>query len=196
VFKLISMIPVESRKTIGDSALGVAALTGMFGLLGIMGAVMPDESVESPLTWLAFGLALEAVALVCVLVKLRLATLGSSSLGHLSKYEAILTGVEQISIQEVAGIVNSKPKRVQLEIQSLINSGAISDFYIDHGREQIVSKKYTPKTSSKTVETCGRCGHANDLIVGITKHCAHCGTMLAVDPRSRKPRSEWGLPGA
>ena len=48
------------------------------------------------------------------------------------------------------------------EIQTLIDSDVINDFYIDYQREEVVSKKYIPKTSHKTVVTCRACGANND----------------------------------
>ena len=54
----------------------------------------------------------------------------------------------------------------------------IGDFYIDYSSDQVVSKKYVPKTSHKTVVKCSECGGNNDLIVGITKHCSFCGQPL------------------
>lgn len=62
--------------------------------------------------------------------------------------------------------------------QSLIDSDAISDFYIDYTADNVVSRKYLPKTSHKTVVKCSECGGNNEVIVGITRHCSFCGQPL------------------
>jgi len=117
---------------------------------------------------------LGVVALTCVLLALRLLTMQGSS----NQYLAVLTGVETIPIQRIAEITHSRPSKVRDDIQSMIDSGMISDFYIDYSADQVVSRKYTPKSSHKTVVTCSGCGGNSELIVGITKVCSFCGQPL------------------
>jgi hypothetical protein len=96
----------------------------------------------------------------------------------LRRYPAILTGIESIKVQKLAGITGNSTAKVYADVQRLIESGTIEDFYVDFEGEQIVSKKYVPKTSHKTVAECSSCGQRNELIVGITRHCASCGQPL------------------
>ncbi len=96
----------------------------------------------------------------------------------LRRYPAILAGIESIKIQKLAGITGNSTAQVYADMQRLIESGTIEDFYVDIDGEQVVSKKYVPKTSHKTVVECSSCGQRNELIVGITRHCASCGDLL------------------
>jgi hypothetical protein len=96
----------------------------------------------------------------------------------LRRYPAILTGIESIKVQKLAGITGNSTAKVYADVQRLIESGTIEDFYVDFEGEQIVSKKYVPKTSHKTVAECSSCGQRNELIVGITRHCVSCGQPL------------------
>lgn len=155
-----------------------------------------DEDVDSTAERLAYGVSggfLICLAVLAGLVKLRLFTLHDDSSGHLNKYRAILVGHESIALQEIADVVHRSSKRVRQEIQALIDSGSISDFYVDHKRGVVVSKKYVPKTSHKTVVSCARCGHANDLVVGVTKHCSHCGQFLSPPAVVKNPSNEAAL---
>ena len=65
-----------------------------------------------------------------------------------------------------------------MDLQSMIKSEMITDFYIDYGADQVVSTKFVPKTSHKTVVKCSECGGNNELIVGITRSCEFCGQPL------------------
>lgn len=99
---------------------------------------------------------------------------------RLKRYVPILKGVESIPVQQVASIVNVKPARVYQDIQRMIDSGMIEDFYLDYQTGQIISKKYTPEHSHKTVATCPSCGARSEVIVGITRPCVYCGQPLPV----------------
>lgn len=184
----------EERKKIANGLFGAAALSGLFGLLCLMaygsptidpcdsppGSVECVRPMETRLTYLAIGILLIVVAIVCGLVGLRWATTKSGTKrSRLNQYTAILTGIERLSIQQIATITNYKPSKVRVDVQSLIDSEEISDFYIDYQADEVVSRKYIPKSSHKTVVACGVCGARNDVIVGITRCCSHCGQALA-----------------
>lgn len=191
MFNLLSKIPVKSHEKISKGLLTAALFTGMFGLLMSMGfGESTNEKCTGQLAWekcvevavpmsqritfLVLGIGLLAVAAVCLLAALRLMTLS----GHFNRYLAILTGVESMSIQQIADITRSRPTKVRDEIQSMIDSEIITDFYIDYAADQVVSRKYIPKTSHKTVVKCSECGGNNEVIVGITRHCSFCGQPL------------------
>jgi hypothetical protein len=70
------------------------------------------------------------------------------------------------------------PVQVRTDLQSMINSEMITDFHIDYGADQVVSTKFIPKTSHKTVVKCSACGGNNELIVGVTRNCAYCEQPL------------------
>ena len=99
---------------------------------------------------------------------------------RLKRYVPILKGVESIPVQQVASIVNVQPARVYQDIQRMIDSGMIEDFYLDYQTGQIVSKKYTPEHSHKTVASCPSCGARSEVVVGITRPCGYCGQPLPV----------------
>lgn len=191
MFNLLSKIPVKSHKAISDGLLSVSLLTGIFGLLMVM--TFSDSTEEKctgylawkdcvdiavptseRLTYLVVGVGLFAVALVSAIAALRLRTLP----GRFNTYFAILTGVESMTVQQIADITRSRPARVRDEIQSMISSEMITDFYIDYSADQVVSKKYIPKRSYKTVVKCSECGGNNEVVVGITKNCSFCGQPL------------------
>jgi hypothetical protein len=56
----------------------------------------------------------------------------------------------------------------------------LEDYYVDFLTERVVSKKYTPKTSHKTVVSCTGCGDRNEVIVGIPRPCSSCGQPLVL----------------
>ena len=95
-------------------------------------------------------------------------------------YAAILTGVEVMKIQEISDITGKNKRRVHRDLQAMIRTGMIEDFYIDYQRQLVVSRKYLPKTSYKTVVMCAGCGGPNEVIVGITRTCSFCGQPLAL----------------
>lgn len=193
MLNVLSRIPVKSQKSISGGLLYAASLAAMFGFFMFMlfmektdekctGHLWSKKCTETEillgdrLPYLLLAVGLVVVALICVLAALRLITIQ----GHLKGHLAILTGVESMRIQQIADIVNSRPSKVRDEIQSMIDSEMISDFYIDYNADQVVSKKYVPKTSHKTVVTCSGCGGNNELIVGITRHCSFCGESLVL----------------
>ena len=126
--------------------------------------------------WLLAGIIMVLIAVALAAVAVRLATRRSA----LKKYEAILTGVEVITIQQIADITGQSRSRVYKDLQAMLRSGMIDDLYVDYQREQVVSRKYIPKTSHKTVVTCSGCGGNNEVIVGITRTCSFCGQPLVL----------------
>lgn len=194
MLKLLSRIPIHSRKGVASGLLSVAGIATLFGFgIFMMGSVSTEEKctghlwakkcteiaipLSERLPFLLIGVGLGVVVLGCLLAALYL----SSTQGHLKSYQAILTGVESMSIQKIASVTNSSPSKVRREIQAMIDSDMIDDFYIDYGADQVVSRKYIPKTSYKTVVTCRACGANNELIVGITRPCAACGEPLVLN---------------
>lgn len=195
MFNVLSRIPAKSQKTIAIGLLPVAAAATFFGLLltglGLAGGETVEEC-SGHLMWkecedvrndwpqgvvvllLAAGICALVIAVVSVISAVRLTTMQ----GHLKRYLAILTGVESMGVQQIADITHSRPSTVRGEIQNMIDSEMISDFYIDYSADQVVSKRYIPKVSHKTVVKCSDCGGNNEVIIGITKHCGFCGQPL------------------
>lgn len=184
-------IPAGLRKVLAGGLLYVAVMAALFGLLSLMVYTESTEEkckghlwskkcvdVEIPLSErlpdLFTAIGLFVLVLFCLFVAFQLI----ATQGHLKKYQAILTGVEVMKISQIAGITHGSPSKVRNEIQRLIDSEEISDFYIDYGSDQVVSRKYIPRTSHKTVVKCSECGGNNEVIVGITKHCSFCGQPL------------------
>jgi hypothetical protein len=194
--RAVLRIPVEHRKSIATGLLSAAGFAAMFAILCIgafteateekcTGHLWTKKCTDIPvpmserLPWLLLGIGLLAFAAFGALAALRLI----STQGHLKKYQAILTGVEAMSIGRIAEVTRSSASKARSEIQMLIDSEEISDFYIDYQADQVVSKKYVPKSSHKTVVTCRLCGAHNELIVGITRSCAACGEPLILEAR-------------
>ena len=188
--RILSRVPQHLQQPIAGGLCFVALILALFGTAGIAdftektktsGHLMWKETTARTLgermPSLIGGLTAIAVALLCVAAALVLIT----AHGRLKKYPPILTGVEAMKIQQIATITNSSPSRVYQDIQTLIDAGIVTDFYIDYGAEQVVSKKYIPKSSHKTVVTCRACGANNELIVGITRPCGACGEPLVLN---------------
>lgn len=189
-------IPAQSRKPIATGLLFAAGFAALYAIISVgvytesteekcKGHLWAKECKDIPiplgerLPWLLLGIGLLVFAAFGALAALRLI----STQGHLKKYQAILTGVETMAISRIADITRSSPSKVRNEIQMLIDSEEISDFYIDYQADQVVSKRYVPKSSHKTVVTCRLCGAHNELIVGITRSCAACGEPLILKAR-------------
>lgn len=193
---MLSRIPVNSQKSVASGLLSVAFFSAVFGVLTFMafGESTKEEcsgllvwrsctkneiALGERLPWLVLTIALGIVALISALLALRLFTMRGNS----NRYLAVLTGVETISIERIAEITNLRPSKVRNDIQGMIDSDMITDFYIDYSADQVVSRKYIPKSSYKTVVACSGCGGANELIVGITKTCSFCGQPLQLGTR-------------
>ena len=190
---LLSRIPADKQQGLAKSLVSVAGLIAFFGLLSVMAFTEDTESTTSGHLWwketstagvpmtqrlayLLLGIGEFTVAAVCAFAALRLFTMQ----GHFKRYLAILTGVESMKVQQIADITGASPTNVRREIQSMIDSEMISDFYIDYQADQVVSRRYIPKMSHKTVVVCSGCGGRNELIVGITRNCGFCGEPLVL----------------
>jgi len=191
LLKVLSGIPVKSQTSVASGLLYVAFFAGVFvvltftafgesskeecsGILVWRTCTKNEVPLGERLPWLVLTIVLGAVVLASLLLALRLFTMQ----GTLNRYLAVLAGVETIPIQRIAEIVDSRPSKVRDDIQGMIDSDMITDFYIDYSADQVVSKKYIPKSSYKTVVACSGCGGNNELIVGITKTCSFCGQPL------------------
>ena len=81
-------------------------------------------------------------------------------------------------IQRIVDITGSRRSTVYRDLEALVDSDMIDDVYIDYNADRVVSKKFVPATSHKTVVKCAECGSNNELIVGVTKACAFCRQPL------------------
>ncbi|GAA4363875.1 hypothetical protein [Nocardioides caricicola] len=126
---------------------------------------------------LFIGLVLLAIAALCVYLFVKRSRREAAQ----RKYLAILTGIEVMTVQEIAAKTRLNSSTVYRDIQGMIDAGVIGDFYIDYNSERVVSTKYLPKSSHKTVVACQLCGAHNELIVGITRACVACGTPLVLN---------------
>lgn len=129
------------------------------------------------LVFLFVGLTLLAMAALCVYVRIKQARRRAAQ----RKYLAILTGVERMKIHQIAAITGASQATVYRDIQRMIDIGIVEDIHIDFQAEEVVSKKYVPKTSHKTVVACRACNAHNELIVGITRPCVACGEPLVLN---------------
>jgi len=189
----LSRVPVNRQAPVAQGLAIVAVVLGSFGLLSVMAFAETTETSTSGHLWweetttttiplsqrivyLLLGVGLLAAAAGCALAAVQLLT----AQGRLKKYPPILTGVEAMPIQRIAEITNQSRSQVVRDIQVLIDSDTITDFYIDHATESVVSKKYVPKVSHKVVVACYGCGGSNELIVGIPRPCTYCGQPLAL----------------
>lgn len=190
MLRFLFRFPADLQMRVITGLLFAAGLSVLFGLLCVAafsettetsGALWWKKTTEIPLSerspWLIAGVLLMAVALVCAVVAIRLFLMH----GAAKKYVAILSGVESIKIRRIADITKSSPSKVYGDIQAMIDSGTLEDFYIDYGIEQVVSKKFVPKNSHKTVVVCSGCHGHNEVIVGITKACSFCRQPLVME---------------
>lgn len=149
------------------------------GYLFLKKTTTSDVPTATRVGWFLAGLALAVIAVALAMVLLKLVRRQTG----LKKYPPILTGREIIKIQQIAEITGQSRQRVYEDLKFLIDSGMIEDFYVDYQQEQVVSRKYIPKTSHKTVVTCSGCGGNNEVIVGITKNCTFCMQPLVLSSK-------------
>ena len=191
MFGLLTKVPLKNRKSFSEGLRGAAAMAGLLGLLCLTGyAQATEEKCSGHLFWkeckdvvipmssrrllLVGGVLFIGLALFCLVSSLRLLRMS----GHENRYLNVLAGVETLRIQEIADKTGLPPVQVRTDLQSMINSEMITDFHIDYGADQVVSTKFIPKTSHKTVVKCSACGGNNELIVGVTRNCAYCEQPL------------------
>lgn len=188
-----------SEISLPGGLMASAAFPLLFGLLAIMGYTETTREectgrlwyksctevripLDERLPWLYMGIGLFVLAAALLVLGLYLALRSSPRRApkhrDLKRYEAILTGVETMSVSRIAAITDRSPAKVRREIDRLISAGELSDFYVDHAEDQVVSKKYVPKRSTKVVIACPGCGANNAVIVGIPQHCSFCGKLL------------------
>ena len=159
--------------------LGYARTTETSGMLWWQEERVVPMSERVPYLQGAIALWVVAAALGAVAVWL-LVTVPERKLNKLKRYVPILKGVERIPVHEIASITNSNPSVVFRDIQTMIDTGMIQDFYVDYQAGQVVSRKYVPEQSHKTVVKCLSCGANSEVIVGITRACTYCGQPLVL----------------
>lgn len=136
------------------------------------------EMVDVPVNELTgWGIASVILVLIAIILLIFSALLYRNA-ARIKKYDTILIGAESMPILQLASITGNSPTKVREDLQMIISSGANSKIYIDYGNDRVVSKKYAPKKSRKTVVKCSECGGNNHLIIGMTIDCAYCGQPL------------------
>lgn len=140
-----------------------------------------DVPMSERLPYLQGAIALWVLGVTLVAIAIWLmATAPERQLDKLKRYIPILKGVEHIPIQQIASITNSNPSVVYRDIQTMIDSSMVEDIYIDYQAERVVSRKYIPEQSYKTVAKCPSCGANTEVIIGITRACSYCGQSLTL----------------
>ncbi len=191
----LSRIPVRLHVSVTKGLLITAGTLVLFGIVA-MGIFSESTETSGSLWWkkttdiplserlpaLFIGIFLFVLAVLCVVLAIKLFLIQ----GAYKKYLAILSSVESINVRQIARITATTPEKVYRDIQAMIDSGSIEDFYIDHGTEEVISKKFVPKSSHKTVVECTGCGGHNEVIVGITKSCSFCRQPLVM----RRPKQQ------
>lgn len=191
----LSRIPTQLQKPVARGMLAVAGAATLAGALSLLiltdppeqkckGHLWAKECVDIPrdsTPYVVTALVLFAIAAFCLLAALKLVT----TQGRLKKYLPILKGIETMNIQQIVDITGSSRATVYRDLQTLINGHMIDDLYVDYGNERVVSKRYIPDASRKTVVKCTGCSANNEIILGITKNCSHCGQPLLLDPRGQ-----------
>lgn len=129
-----------------------------------------EVATSTRLEWLLAGIVLLLIAGALAAASFKRA----ARQARLKNYPPILTGREVIKIHQISEITGESVRRVYEDLKFMIESGMIEDFYVDYQQEQVVSRKYIPKASYKTVVTCSGCGGNNEVIVGITQSCTFC----------------------
>lgn len=176
-------IPVTTRLfTVAGffTLFGVASLAIYSETTKSSGALWWKKTTDIPLSErlpaLFIAIVLFAIAAVLVVLAVRLFLVQGAS----KKYLAILSSVESMKVHQIAKITGTTTETVYRDIQAMIDSGTLEDFYIDYGAEHVISKKFLPKQSYKTVVTCSGCGNNNEVIVGITTACGFCRQPLVL----------------
>jgi len=189
MLRVLFRLPIGLQASVATGLFGAAGLFGLGGVASIAiysettkssGALWWKKTTEIPMSErrpaLIVGIGLFAIAALCVVLAIRLLLKHSAA----RKYFAILSSVESMKVQQVARITNTTTPTVYRDIESMIDSGMLEDFYIDYSSEQVISKKFLPKQSHKTVVTCSGCGNNNEIVVGITQSCTFCRQPLVL----------------
>lgn len=189
----------DREQMIQQQKIALGVLFGAIGFamtgLGIYGG-LPEEECTGRLWWKeceqsfnewSFGmrafLIVAGLGLLIAATALLIAAFRSSATRKRARpYATILTGVESMTIQQISDITRLRPSKVRAEVRAQIESGQIEGFYLDHAADQVVSRRYVPATSRKTVVKCSECGGNNEVIVGVTKPCSYCGQPLLLGP--------------
>ncbi|WP_300591491.1 hypothetical protein [Microbacterium sp.] len=193
MFQLRGQIkPPTPRQSLFGSLLGLAFLLLLVGMLQFLQYTRTTET-EGMLWWqetreipagerapylqgaIAFWIFGAIVAVTAIWLMTRRPR---QQRDKLKRYLPILKGVESMPVQQIAAITNTNPSTVYRDIQKMIDSGMADDIYLDYQGERVVSKKFVPDRSHKTVVTCPSCNARSEVIVGITRTCAYCNQPL------------------
>lgn len=198
MFKLLRRIPVDQRKGVAGGLISAVTLCVPFAFLMYLSySETSEEKCTGHLAWkkchdvaipmsdrlpdLLIAIGLIFVAMLCAIAALVITTApkdGDDDYAHLRRYIAILHGHESMSVLQIASITGTKADKVRAEIQKMIDSAMITDYYLDVARDMVVSKKYIPSTSHKTVISCPSCQAHTEVIVGIPAPCSFCRKPL------------------
>jgi hypothetical protein len=132
------------------------------------------HNLSERIPYLMGALALMIVSVVCVVAAFRLILLS----GRYKKYLAVIKGNDKLSIQQVADINNSDPRRVMKDLQNMIHSDYINGYYIDYKEGLLVNKNYLPEKFVKKTVKCQTCGASNEAVIGNSNYCMYCDSLI------------------
>lgn len=193
--KALSKIPYKYHEGLVGKLLIAAFVASMLGFASYFSFTEKYETITKEtgkLFWkkiteekiyFTFSQRLPYLILAIILIPLAVLFLISAfKLGQMpgryQKYSAIIKGNEKLRIQHIAEITNKHPRKVINDIQNLINSGYIDDYYIDHKQGLLIDKSSLAYSNLKKIIKCPKCGANNEIILGVTSYCIYCDSLL------------------
>ena len=184
--KIVSKVPVKYHSALRRGLLFVAFFAGDFGLLLFIGfteekeetGLLIKKTIYHPLSerlgYLAGSIVLIIIALISLLLAWKITTIG----GRFKKYIGMIQGVDRIELQRLAEMTNSSPRDVADDLQNMIDSEFIENYYIDYKNEMLVNRSLASKQLKKISVKCQQCGATNEVIVGMSERCEYCDSPL------------------
>jgi hypothetical protein len=193
---VLSKVPVKYHKRLRFGLLYVAFLSFIIGMSLLMAFTEETETITKEsghlfwkkttettihhdlserLPYLIGAVVLISVAVICLVTALRLILL----YGRYKKYLAIIKDNDKLLIQQVADINNSNPRQVMNDLQNMIDSNYINDYYIDYKRGMLVDKNFFPEKFDKKTVKCQACGATNEVVIGnASNYCMYCDSLI------------------
>ncbi|MHC8519626.1 TFIIB-type zinc ribbon-containing protein [Weissella confusa] len=194
--KMLGKIQSKHYKTVSFVMYYIAVMALLIGSLEMGGFLTTKEtettgilfkktvtthySLQERLPYLYGAIICFAIVALSLYVAIKLGLLP----GKQAKYKQLIENADELDVQNIANVSGVSVKNAISDLQMMIDSGAITGYYIDYGNGVLINKNKSAveteaQKASVTVD-CKNCGAPVTGVKGESAKCEYCGNIQVI----------------
>ncbi|MGL5550442.1 MAG: hypothetical protein ACRDD4_12140, partial [Culicoidibacterales bacterium] len=123
---------------------------------------------------LVLAISLLVIAIVCLVLAWKIVT----TMKLFARYDLLIRNVQIIELIKIANMRNTTPRKVATDLQNMIDSGYISNYYIDYQKKVLVNQNIDAESIETITVKCPHCGAKTVIVSGNHNRCEYCDSAI------------------